>query len=355
MTSLPRNGATLAQSGIPLLLPATPFAVPFAASFRGLNQREGVLIEGPAGWGEFAPFADYGPEQDARWLAAAIEAAVTPQALPEVVVPVNAILPDVPDTQLPSAVQELLTQTGCQVVKLKVGARPVAADIARVMAAAAAAADVVPGVHWRLDGNGLLDPQQAGELSRAIRSEQVVVDYFEQPCRTVAELEQFRTLDPEVQVAVDETIRRDRDFSAVAHVADVAVVKVAPLGGVRQAARVIAELPVAVVVSGAAESSVGATRDARLAATLPDTGLVHGLGTGTLLADDLATRPLLPKGGVVSALPVEVSPSALARAAGRLDADRQAQWRDRLDRAWRVCLEHDLIHHEDLATLGVTA
>ena len=82
MTSLPRNGATLAQSGIPLLLPATPFAVPFAASFRGLNQREGVLIEGPAGWGEFAPFADYGPEQDARWLAAAIEAAVTPPALP---------------------------------------------------------------------------------------------------------------------------------------------------------------------------------------------------------------------------------------------------------------------------------
>ena len=43
--------------------------------FRGIVVREGALIEGPAGWGEFSPFAEYGPKECARWLASALESA----------------------------------------------------------------------------------------------------------------------------------------------------------------------------------------------------------------------------------------------------------------------------------------
>jgi arginase len=47
------------------------------ARFRGITRREGVLIHGPAGWGEFSPFAEYGPKECARWLTAAREACRT--------------------------------------------------------------------------------------------------------------------------------------------------------------------------------------------------------------------------------------------------------------------------------------
>ena len=32
------------------------FAIPMRTPFRGITVREGALIEGPAGWGEFSPF-----------------------------------------------------------------------------------------------------------------------------------------------------------------------------------------------------------------------------------------------------------------------------------------------------------
>lgn len=335
-------------------LAATPFALPLAARFRGLDLREGVLFEGPEGWGEFAPFADYGPEQDARWLVAAIEMAVSPTEASDVEVRVNAIVPEVPDAELAAAVRALVSVTGCRVAKLKVGGRPVSADIVRVTVAAAAADDLVPGFRWRLDGNGLLRPEQAAELAAAVRAAGVLVEYFEQPCRTVPELTALRSMDPQVPIAVDEIIRRDRDFPAVADIADVAVVKVAPLGGVRQVRRLIEELPVPVVISGAAESSVGLARDVRVAAEVADPHLVHGLGTGTLLADDLVTDPLIPTLGALTARHVTVSPEAVARAADRLDAEGRARWRARLDQAWRVALERDFVHRDDRAALGVS-
>ncbi|MGH3270905.1 MAG: hypothetical protein ACRDN1_17905, partial [Trebonia sp.] len=45
------------------------FAIPMRTKFRGITVRAGALIQGPAGWGEFSPFAEYGPRESARWLA----------------------------------------------------------------------------------------------------------------------------------------------------------------------------------------------------------------------------------------------------------------------------------------------
>ena len=58
------------------LLPSVRgYAIPMRTRFRGITVREGALIRGPAGWGEFSPFAEYGPRECARWLACALEAA----------------------------------------------------------------------------------------------------------------------------------------------------------------------------------------------------------------------------------------------------------------------------------------
>ena len=43
--------------------------------FRGITFREVALFDGPAGWGEFGAFGEYGPEEAAQWLVSAIEAA----------------------------------------------------------------------------------------------------------------------------------------------------------------------------------------------------------------------------------------------------------------------------------------
>jgi len=58
-----------------VLASAVPFAVPLRVGFRGVTRRVGVLLPGPAGWGEFAPFEDYPAPLAARWLASALEAA----------------------------------------------------------------------------------------------------------------------------------------------------------------------------------------------------------------------------------------------------------------------------------------
>jgi o-succinylbenzoate synthase len=41
--------------------PPAPFRVPMRLRFRGVTERTGVLLHGPAGWGEFSPFPEYGP------------------------------------------------------------------------------------------------------------------------------------------------------------------------------------------------------------------------------------------------------------------------------------------------------
>ena len=44
--------------------------VPLRVRFRGIEAREAVLLDGPAGWGEFAPFTEYADPEASRWLAA---------------------------------------------------------------------------------------------------------------------------------------------------------------------------------------------------------------------------------------------------------------------------------------------
>ena len=52
-----------------------PFTIALRHAVMGVTVRRGYLLEGPAGWGEFSPFAEYGPKECARWLASALESA----------------------------------------------------------------------------------------------------------------------------------------------------------------------------------------------------------------------------------------------------------------------------------------
>lgn len=324
------GAGALAAGAVPplgeVLAGARVLALPMRVRFRGLVRREVVLLRGPAGWGEFAPFPEYGDAEAAWWLASALEAAwLAPPPALRVTVPVNATVPAVPATQVPDVLARF---PGATTAKVKVAepGQALVDDVARVAAVRA----LVPNV--RVDANGGWTVPAALEALAALGP----LEYAEQPCRTVPELVELRRLVPGVRVAADESIRRADDPLRVVRAggADVAVVKVAPLGGVRRLLALAGELAgygVPVVVSSALDSAVGIGTGLAAAAALPVLPLACGLGTGGLLADDVAVPPPLV-GGVLSVGAVEPDPEALERLA--VPAERAAWWLARLERCW---------------------
>jgi O-succinylbenzoate synthase len=298
------------------------YRVPLRIRFRGIDVREGVLVRGPAGWGEFSPFWDYDVNESRRWWASAVESAV--EGWPDPVrfsVPVNVTVPAV-DAERAHAI---VAASGCRTAKVKVaepGQTP-ADDLARVEAVRDA---LGPAGAIRVDANAAWDVDTAvariGELDR------VGLEYVEQPCATLEELVALRRR-IDVRIAADEVVRRAADPLRVdlREACDVVVLKVQPLGGVGAALRVAEAHGLPCVVSSALESSVGIAAGVALAAALPELPFACGLATVALFTDDVTSSPLLPVDG---ALPV-VRPEPDRLDAVIADLDTDARWRARLD------------------------
>lgn len=300
-----------------------PFAIPLRARFRGVTVREGLLLRGPAGWGEFAPFPDYGVADCAPWLRAAREAASADWPAPRrSAVPVNAIVPAVD----PETAQRMVREAGCATVKVKVGGGDPGDDEARV----AAVRDALgPGGRIRIDANGAWTVDEAVAALKALDAAAGGLEYAEQPCRSVEDLAALRRR-VDVPVAADESIRRAADPLRVAalRAADVAVLKVAPLGGVAACLELAERIRLPVVVSSAVDTSVGLAAGLALAAALPDLPYACGLGTGHLLARDVVADPLLPVDGFLAVRRPQPDPALLAGV--RPSPATAAAWRDRL-------------------------
>lgn len=312
-----------------LVAAARVVRLPMRVRFRGITAREAVVFEGPAGWGEFGPFPEYDDAEAAHWLRAGIEAAYQGFPVPlRDAVPVNATVPAVG----PSRVPEVLARfPGCRVAKVKVAetGQTLAQDVARVAAVRAA----MPGAAIRVDANGGWTVDQAERaLTRLLDGGPL--DYAEQPCATVEELAEVRRrLGGACDIAADESIRRADDPMRVAELgaADVAVVKAAPLGGVRTVLDVAAALKAAagvrVTVSSALDTAVGLSAGIVAAACVPD-GNAAGLGTGGFFTADLGEHPL-----VDGALRVRtVAPTEAQLAAVEVTGERRQWWLDRLRR-----------------------
>ncbi len=319
-----------------VLASAHVVALPMRVRFRGVTVREALLLDGPHGWGEFAPFVEYNDSESAAWLASAIEAAWQgwPSARRDRVA-VNATIPAITADQVPA----ILDRFGdCGTVKVKVAeaGQTLADDIARVRAVREARPDAA----IRVDANGAWSVDEALIALRSLT--EVGLQYAEQPCASVEELVALRErLDREhvqVPLAADESIRKSDDPLRVARTGAiaVAVVKVAPLGGVARTLAVAEELSklgVRLAVSSALDTSVGIAAGVAAAAALPDEPLACGLGTVALFSSDVCADPLLPVSGWLSARPAAPVPYP-ERFAG--PDDRTQWWLDRLARCWRV-------------------
>ena len=309
-------------------------SIPLRTRFRGIDHREIAYLTGPSGYGEFAPFLEYEPPEASRWLASAIEAAYDgwPTAV-RTTVAVNATVPAVDAADVPAV---LARYDGCTTAKVKVaesGHHP-ADDLARV-----AEVRNVLGADGliRVDANGGWSVEQAAASLERLAP--YGMEYAEQPCATVEELVELRTLlvhrGVDVRIAADESIRKADDPLRVARLgaADIAVIKVAPLGGVRAALSVARECGLPVVVSSALDSSVGIAAGLALAAALPSLEHACGLGTVELLEGDVTTDRLVPVAGSLEVRRPEVSPDLLDRWSAA--PDRVRWWQDRVT----ACLE----------------
>ncbi|WP_281414552.1 o-succinylbenzoate synthase [Pseudarthrobacter albicanus] len=322
-----------------LLAGAYVVSLPMRVKFRGILHREALLLKGPLGWGEFCPFPEYADAEASRWLAAAIEAGWLgfPEPLREAI-PVNATVPAVPAGRVP----EILARFGrVDAVKVKVAERgqSLEDDAARVAAVRAA----FPEAAIRVDANGGWDVAEAVEA--LTRLAVVGLEYAEQPVPDIAGLAEvrrrLRAAGTPVLIAADESVRKEDDPLKVARAgaADLIVVKVAPLGGVRRALDIVAQAGLPAVVSSALDTSVGIRAGLALAAALPDLPYACGLGTVSLLAADVTRDSLVPDDGAIRLRDVAADPELLAQHAAA--PERRDWWLDRLRRVHAVLAARD--------------
>ncbi len=316
------------------------FSLALREEFRGLTTREGVVFQGPAGWGEFSPFPNYTPHQDSLWLRAALESAFVHFDYPkDASIGVNAIIGDNEDPYRASL--RALEQFGCNTVKIKVGL-DIANDVKRVDGVVRAynQAGKLGDLRIRLDANGRWSVSQARETLSEL--DNAPIEYVEQPCQSVPELRELhRKIN--VPIALDESIRVDGQYQ-ISDFADLAIIKISPLGGIYAIEELMTKLDVPIRISGALESSVGLSASLFAAYTFAPSE-VAGLGTGMLLATDLTGEPSVPNLGRISVKRYE--PSAEKMLEYGLSPDQKVSWEQRIARAWA------LIPVAVLASLGV--
>ena len=305
--------------------------IPMRTRFRGIDVREAALLLGPAGWGEFSPFLEYGPEEAAAWLSAALEQATFPfPTFARTRIPINATIPVVS----PERAYALARSFGATTAKVKVSDASSAHgdDLARVAAVREALGDEA---HIRVDANAAWGVREAIEKIRDLDRSAGGLEYVEQPCVSVRELADVRR-EVHVKIAADESVRKAEDPLAVARAkaADILVMKAQPLGGVRRALALAEQAGLPVVVSSALETSVGLSAGLAFAAALPELSHACGLGTARLLEGDVATSPLVSENGALPAGRVEASEELIEQ--HRAPAERTRWWHARIAEAAEV-------------------
>jgi len=316
-----------------LLSSARVVSMPMTTRFRGITVREAVLFRGPEGWTEFSPFVEYGDEEAANWLHAAIDfgwrAAPTPLRDS---IPVNATVPAIEFEHVAAVLDRY---PGSRTAKVKVAepGQTLADDVARVRAVREY---LGPEGRIRIDANALWNVDEAEHAIHTLAT--FDLEYVEQPCATIEELAEIRkrTAYMGVPIAADESVRKTEDPLAVARskAADVLIVKAQPLGGIHSALRIVREAGLPVVVSSAIDTSVGIAMGAHLAAAVPELQFDCGLGTVAMFERDVADEPILPVAGSIPVIRPTVSEARLESLAA--ESDRHDWWIDRIRRCYRI-------------------
>ncbi|MEX2445793.1 MAG: enolase C-terminal domain-like protein [Dehalococcoidia bacterium] len=213
--------------------------------------------------------------------------------------------------------------SGYRVLKLKVGAAQVAADVARV----SAVRDACPEAIIRLDANGAWDEVTALAALNALVPFQVELVEQPVPAGDVEALARIRERSP-MRIAADEAVADAATLDRVLELraADLVVLKPMLLGGITPAIAVANrafERGIGAFATTTFDSSIGTAAALHLASALP-WDAAHGLGTGEHLAGDVTASTLRPSSGRL-ALPAQPG-LGVDVDDGALDAVATAPW-----------------------------
>lgn len=295
---------------------APVFGVPMAD---GTGVHEGMVIEGPQGWGEFSPPPGCDDGEASRWLTAAVEGGTVGWPDPRrgripIAVTVGAVDP--------GSALRTVDGSGCRTADVTVATTPgeLTDDAERVAAVRAA---LGPGGRIRLSANGSWNVDDAVRAVAILAEAAGGVEFVAWPCRGVEELAAVRS-------RVDVPIAAE---ASCAEAVDVVILRSGPLGGVRRALRVAERLDLPCVVASSGETSIGLAAGLALAGALPELPYDCALGTVSLLAGDLVVpgRSLRPVDGHLPVAPTPAAPAAeLLQRFAITDADHVERWRRRL-------------------------
>ena len=300
------------------------FAIAMPTQFRGINRREGMVLQGEAGWAEFSPFHGYDDTACVPWLAAAIDSADRPW--PEPVrdrIPINCTVPAVG----PEHAADIVRRSGCATAKVKVAERGqvLADDLLRVEAVR----DAI-GPSGVCGSTPTARGRSTTPVSRSTRSTRSATSSTSSsrvpPSRSSPSCGSSSTSrsPPTSRSGTPTTRCASRELEA----ADIAVLKVQPLGGVHACLEIAEQIGLPVVVSSAVETSVGLAAGLALAAALPELPYACGLGTTSLLDGDVVTSPLVPVDGHLPVGRVDVDEEAFDAVAA--DDETDSRWQARL-------------------------
>ena len=275
---------------VDLMKGAKPFEIKIKFSLNGESARFGLLIQGPNGWGEFAPFANHTATHQARWLQAAIEMGWGNIPEPnKASIPVNAIVPALPSSEI----KNIVSSVGAQTIKVKFSSTDLAADLAILQSIS----EVIKSPKFRIDFNQKIDPNLVDSYLAALKDFEI--EYLEEPSE---EFEIIKKIKNHFPIAIDETIRLQRDACDLNWIekyswADYWILKPIPLGGFHRTSQIAKSANKPVVISGSFDSSVGLYLTTLSASWLSE--LPAGAATGALLQTDVIDSPLTPANGEI--------------------------------------------------------
>lgn len=307
---------------------APVFAIP---SRDGATRHEGVLVEGPQGWGEFSPPPGCPDHLLVRWLTAATEPGTVgwPDAR-RGRVPVAVTVPAMDPTQA----RELVAGSGCRTAAVEVAdpAHTSADDVARV----AAVRDALgPDGVIRCDAKGRWSVDAAVTAIPVLDRAAGGLEFVQQPCRSTAELAAVRRR-VDVRIAIHESLEQSLGDPALGEAADIAVLHCGSLGGARRALRIAESCGLPCTASSGFETSIGVAVGVALAGALPEFPFAGTLGSGLLLGADLVadSRRLVPVDGFLPVAPMSPAPlPELLERYAVTDPVRIRWWRSRLESA----------------------
>ncbi len=309
-------------------------AIPTKTDFRGINIREAFLFRGSQGWSEFSPFIEYDDAESSTWLKAAIEGAYKPwPELKRTKVSINATLPRIASEKVASFMSNY---SGCTTVKMKVNNFEDDADRLEALL------DFMPEAKVRLDVNGGWSLAQArAYIHDYFMRFGNVFEYIEQPCMELSDIAELKQEIP-MKIALDESIRKflDSDFKDISEIADVAIMKWAPSGGIESARKIIAEIGLPAVISSALDTGIGISHGLALAASLPELDFACGLGTTALFVGDITDPSPRPIDGEIEVKAIAPKPELLEKYAA--SAERKLWWENRVKRIWENHLSDEV-------------